>query len=116
MYASEYSVWIGGSILASLSTFQQMYVLPISLPTYVMLIVVQVDLKGRIRRIRPVDRPQEVFLSGRIDINTYGPSFSVVVPISSSCFLPFKILCERNEYDANAASGLMGLRVLMITT
>merc|ERR1712018_331802 len=42
----KYSVWIGGSILASLSTFQH------------------VDLEARIRRIWPIHRPPKVLLDG----------------------------------------------------
>merc|ERR1711950_91070 len=40
----KYSVWIGGSILASLSTFQQMWI------------------SGGVRRVRCLHRPQEVLL------------------------------------------------------
>merc|ERR1712076_181813 len=48
----KYSVWIGGSILASLSTFQH------------------VDLQAGVRRVRPLHRAQEVLLN---DDNTcYG--------------------------------------------
>ncbi|GAB4856790.1 hypothetical protein Ancab_014708 [Ancistrocladus abbreviatus] len=46
----KYSVWIGGSILASLSTFQQ-----------------DVDCQGRVRRIRPFNCPQEVLLTPNRD-------------------------------------------------
>merc|ERR1712243_418707 len=41
----KYSVWIGGSILASLSTFQH------------------VDLQAGVRRVRPLHRPPQVLLS-----------------------------------------------------
>merc|ERR1712105_294025 len=41
----KYSVWIGGSILASLSTFQQM------------------DLQAGVRRVRPIHRPPQVLLN-----------------------------------------------------
>merc|ERR1711970_228594 len=41
----KYSVWIGGSILSSLSTFQQ------------------VDLEAGVRRVRPIHRSPQVLLS-----------------------------------------------------
>merc|ERR1719370_1231362 len=42
----KYSVWIGGSILASLSTFQQMWI-----------------SKQEVRRVRPIHCPPQVLLS-----------------------------------------------------
>jgi hypothetical protein len=74
----KYSVWIGGSILASLSTFQvrrrrsysfkplllaltlTLSPLPALLP-----LSANVDQQGRVRRERPVDRAQEVLLNPR---------------------------------------------------
>merc|ERR1711936_1057724 len=72
----KYSVWIGGSILASLSTFQQMWItkqeydecgpsivdrrihlgFSFHLPT-------DVDHQARIRRVRPIHCPQKMLLS-----------------------------------------------------
>merc|ERR1712010_184981 len=72
----KYSVWIGGSILASLSTFQQMWIskqeydecgpsimdrrihlgFPLHLPR-------DVDHQARIRRMRPIHCPQKTLLS-----------------------------------------------------
>ncbi|KAE8769642.1 actin [Hordeum vulgare] len=58
----KYSVWIGGSILASLSTFQQMWI-----------------AKGRVRRIRTIHRPPEMLLEPFIHPPSPPPS-----PASSS--------------------------------
>merc|ERR1712203_1116676 len=46
----KYSVWIGGSILASLSTFQH------------------VDLQAGVRRVRPLHCPPQVLLSATIHV------------------------------------------------
>merc|ERR1719445_2978400 len=75
----KYSVWIGGSILSSLSTFQQMWitkqeydecgpsivdrrihpVFPVHLPA-------DVDHQAGVRRVRPIHCPQEVLLRSYI--------------------------------------------------
>jgi actin, other eukaryote len=68
----KYSVWIGGSILASLSTFQQVnkqtnkqishsHFLNQGLLT-ILLATADVDRQGRVRRVRPIHRPQEMLL------------------------------------------------------
>ena len=71
----KYSVWIGGSILASLSTFQQVHTVP-SVPSSeptkpssqlnhsnFVLTCADVDSKGGVRRVRPIHCSQEVLLS-----------------------------------------------------
>merc|ERR1719193_1422005 len=56
----KYSVWIGGSILASLSTFQQMW---ISKQEYdecgpsIVHLPADVDLQAGVRRVRPIHCP-----------------------------------------------------------
>jgi hypothetical protein len=57
----KYSVWIGGSILASLSTFQQMWICTSSLHEN------QADPRSQagVRRERPVHRPPQVLLGIR---------------------------------------------------
>merc|ERR1719394_1565348 len=86
----KYSVWIGGSILASLSTFQQMWIskqeydecgpaivhrppreevlrldrrIHPGLPLH---LPADVDLQAGVRRVRPRHRPPQVLLSFRI--------------------------------------------------
>lgn len=74
----KYSVWIGGSILASLSTFQQVAIIHSQNAFHKMLSVVpliiilnrclvcfgaDVDCKGRVRRIWAVDCPQKMLLN-----------------------------------------------------
>lgn len=74
----KYSVWIGGSILASLSTFQQVrYSLHSRLTSLLFpcpaltntCVLPDVDFKGRVRRIWPIHCPQEVLLSSICALN-----------------------------------------------
>ncbi|KAF6983748.1 hypothetical protein CFC21_001871 [Triticum aestivum] len=85
----KYSVWIGGSILASLSTFQQVTAnfapMVVVLDSFYHLKVsdmsiscADVDLQGRVRRIWPSHRPQEVLL------DSCRQTYSQCIPLSSS--------------------------------
>ena len=68
----KYSVWIGGSILASLSTFQQVSRLLLIARRRLFFFgknqamrfgVADVDLQAGVRRVGPVHRPPQVLLS-----------------------------------------------------
>lgn len=71
----KYSVWIGGSILASLSTFQQVCVAIFFshykihtgtqqlVLTRIFVLIADVDFQGRVRRIWPIHCPHEAFLN-----------------------------------------------------
>lgn len=59
----KYSVWIGGSILASLSTFQQMFVYFYRLMKNKFSLFVQVDQQARIWRIRPIHCSPQMLLN-----------------------------------------------------
>jgi hypothetical protein len=69
----KYSVWIGGSILASLSTFQQVCLI-FKMLVYLLITNLDVDLQARVRRVRPVDRPPQVLLDAQGLLHKYSLS------------------------------------------